>query len=1360
MAEVEFYRLNLVVEMHDRMRAALARTRGTVEKFEQNLQRTKQAAQMLDRQKIEPMMKVKDSLTASVLKADSLVKKLDLETASPVIAAQDRVSSVATRMNAALEALDKGRVDVVADMKGPLMDEIVKARSALNLLDDVRAGPVADLRGELFGQLTKAMTEARKLDQYRIDPEATLKDRATWKTKEIGYALRGLTSRAWTVTIQAKDKVSNTLRGIGGALNTSLGMVGMGAATLGPTLLLADSVGKAMDFEAQMSSIKALTGLATEEMTEIQNLAIKMGAKTKYSALEAAQGMEELLKAGLTPAQVKAGGLEAALNLATAGGLGLADAAEIMSTSLNAFKADAMTAAQASDVLAGTANASATSVEELRYGLAQVSAVASGIGMSFRDTNIALGLFANNGLKGSDGGTSLKTMLMNLQPVTKQQIDMFKKLGIVTASGANAFYTAEGKLKSLDDIAGILQGSLKGMTDQQRMATLETMFGSDAIRAANILYKEGATGVKKFSEEMSRVTALDVAKEKMNNAAGAVEQFKGALETLQISALTPMMPLIREFALSFADFMEQKGPAVVKKFEGWAKDLKAFFKQFDGLLGNEDMTWADKIVFVLDKIMESLDNWLSGPGGDKVEQIFTKLAEIAVRAWLSVLGGMGKASVNALAEGNILGALGTGAGAYILGGGAVLKGAWGAGKGVYKWSKGKLAGAAEMTETMPKTSVAKASPPPLRLSGTKEMAEADARMVKMLEDMRLNSTGRIVPTASSAAEVIGSTSVTAAGESVAATSKGATTAVKASVPAAEVVATGSKLSKFGSVASKAVPLLSKAAVPLALASEAYNVYKAEDKTKAVAEAGGGLAGAWAGGAGGAKMGAIIGTAIAPGVGTAVGGVLGGLVGGIGGYIAGKWAAGKVVDGPKVNERIVESGEKVSEQQDRIASTGRVYLDSQGRIVTSNGFVIDSQNDLMSAFTTLAQAVDFASAKLIAFSGIEITPPSEGKTIPMVPFVSSDADVKRHPSGVNALTGRAYSPFQKHAAGGILTRPHLGMVAEAGPEAIIPLSSKMRSRALGIWKEAGEVLGVIPHAEGGIYGGLFGKIKQFFTNDTTSAAADNSEIAAIALESSRRGQETAVKSIYKTYQKKLAPVAALDIVESEKVRDIAHKAKNLNKKFGKVTKVASRVAIPLALFSSAAEIAAAEDKKSVIVKELGSTLGAIGAGALAGAATGALVGGGVLSPVTALIGTAIGAGIGAFGGQAAASKLCSLFSKHAEGGILTRPHLGMVAEAGPEAIIPLSSRMRSQALNLWEQTGRQLGVMPYADGGFAGQLPAVTNNSLGTPEINLNFDLAGLVGQIIVQGKDDLDKSVDEAIAIIASRLKAIIDNLS
>lgn len=370
-----------------------------------------------------------------------------------------------------------------------------------------------------------------------------------------------------------KDGASSVLKKVVGGLSAV-------AAVAGTTALALSSVNKAMDYEAQMSTIQALTGATNDEMKRMSDLAMKMGANTKYSALEAAQGIEELLKAGLTPAAVEAGGLEAALNLATAGGLELADASEIMSTALNAYKNDAMTAAQASDILAGTANASATSVMELRYSLSMVSAVAAGVGQSFMDTNTALGLFANNGLKGSDAGTSLKTMLSNLSPKTDKAATLMKKLGIITKNGNNQFFNAKGELRSLAEVTDVLRKSLVALNPKERGDALYEMFGSDAIRGATILFNEGAEGVRKFQAEMSKVTALEVAKKKMDNAKGAMEQLSGAIETVQISALQPLLPVIKDLALYFADIAEHYGPQITATFEEMGRSIREFIDPY------------------------------------------------------------------------------------------------------------------------------------------------------------------------------------------------------------------------------------------------------------------------------------------------------------------------------------------------------------------------------------------------------------------------------------------------------------------------------------------------------------------------------------------------------------------------------------------------------------------------------------------------------------------------------------------------------------------------------------------------------------------------------------------------------------
>lgn len=560
-----------------------------------------------------------------------------------------------------------------------------------------------------FTETTKKNLGA--LSRVKASPTATIQDRITAPLRTIEGRMKAL-NKVVAVAVRVKDEASGVLGNIAKkikSLPTAI-MIGVGAAAIGTGVFAYKSLNKAVDFEAQMSSIEALTDLTGQEMLEMQALAMEMGAKTKYSALEAAKGMEELLKAGITPAIVKAGALEAALNLATAGSLDLAKAAEIMSTSLNAYKRDGLTAAQASDVLAGTANASATSVEELAYGLAQTSAVASGLGMSLKDTNIALGIFANNGLRGSDAGTSFKTFLSNLIPVTDKQIELFDKLGLTTAGVGNQFFTAEGNIKSFEEIADVMQKTFANMTAMERQFALEQIFGSDALRAGTIIALEGAAGVKKFNDEMSRVTALEVARKKMNNAAGAAEEFQGALETLQISAMLPFLPTIKRMAEGAASFTEKYSPAIIASMESAAKKVEEFFNRLSQDEKFQNLSWGEKVSYALGEISSAFRDWMNGPGGDTAKEIGRQMGELigvgleGATPALVVIGGtigkgIGQGVIAAFGEAlssNPLGAIILGAipgamvGSVVPGVGTVIGAAAGGGAGLFAWIGDKI----------------------------------------------------------------------------------------------------------------------------------------------------------------------------------------------------------------------------------------------------------------------------------------------------------------------------------------------------------------------------------------------------------------------------------------------------------------------------------------------------------------------------------------------------------------------------------------------------------------------------------------------------------------------------------------------
>ena len=414
------------------------------------------------------------------------------------------------------------------------------------------------------------------------------------------------------------------------------------------------TIATAADFEAKMSNIKAVTGASAETMAQFDKAATKAGADTAFSASEAADAIGELAKAGVSTEDILNGGLTASLNLATAGELDLKEAAEITSTALNAFRRDGMTATQAANQLAGAANASATDVHELKYGLSMVAPVASGLGLSFRDTTNALAVFAQNGLKGSDAGTSLKTMLMNLQPQTKKQTNLMKDLGIITEDGSNQFFTAEGKIKSFAEISQVLKDHLSGLTDAEKQMALKTMFGTDAVRAATIAMNEGADGANNMQAAIDKVTVAEVAAEKMNNLKGAVEILRGSFETFQKTLGTAVLPVLTTFVQWLDKLVDRINNS--QGFQKFLDTLNSLNPALNQLLNGTKMTdeQANKFESTMIKlkpaIMGVVAAFAFGP---------------AVRGLTSLTGVMGTVAMKTMALGSIASSVFSTAGGFI-----------------------------------------------------------------------------------------------------------------------------------------------------------------------------------------------------------------------------------------------------------------------------------------------------------------------------------------------------------------------------------------------------------------------------------------------------------------------------------------------------------------------------------------------------------------------------------------------------------------------------------------------------------------------------------------------------------------------
>lgn len=492
------------------------------------------------------------------------------------------------------------------ELKDQFTAQVNKARSGFKGLTETlkSTGSASDTAAAGMGKAGTAAVKAagqadrakRSFQGIRGIYEATIraKDDATAKIQKVKTELNGLKGKAYTVAINVKQNgdiggMKDKLSGMAAGAMAGLPVQAAGFAGLGYGVF--DAVKNYSDFTAQLSQIKAVTGLDAEAMDAVKEKALELGADTQFSSTEAAQGMTELLKAGVSVKDVLGDASQAALDLAAAGQLSLPEAAEIMSTAMNAFHMDDAT--HAADVLVGAANASATGVQELKYSLSAVSAVAAGVGMSFDDTNTALAVFANNGLKGSDAGTSLKTMLMNLSPQTKQATEEMQRLGLLTDEGTSKFFDQEGHLRSLSDIAGLLQEHLSGLTDEEKMNALSTMFGSDAIRGGMIMLREGAKGVKDMNAAMKDITAHETAKVAMDNLRGSLLRLKSAWENLTIKlldhgvgdGLRSFTEEVGKLTSHFSGLLDDglQVTDVIKIVGEGINDLKNKFLAFDGI---------------------------------------------------------------------------------------------------------------------------------------------------------------------------------------------------------------------------------------------------------------------------------------------------------------------------------------------------------------------------------------------------------------------------------------------------------------------------------------------------------------------------------------------------------------------------------------------------------------------------------------------------------------------------------------------------------------------------------------------------------------------------------------------------------
>lgn len=358
-------------------------------------------------------------------------------------------------------------------------------------------------------------------------------DQAAKSTESLGKsggAVDGLKGR-FSQLADESSKVGKAAQDITPALAT---IGGIGAAGL------LKAVSTAASFDKAMSGVQAATLETEDNMRLLSDAAIRAGADTAYSAEEAAGAIEELAKAGVSTADILAGGLDGALSLAAAGELDVARAAEIAASAMTQFGLSGSEIPHIADLLAAGAGKAQGSVEDMGQALNQVGLVADQTGLTIEETTGGLAAFASAGMTGSDAGTSFKSMLQRLTPQSEAAARTMEELGL-------SAYDSSGEFIGLSEYAGLLQESLKGMSSEQRNAALQTLFGADAIRAASVLYEQGAEGVEQWEQAVNEAGyASETAAALQNNLAGDLEKLGGAFDTVFLQAGTGANDVLRD----------------------------------------------------------------------------------------------------------------------------------------------------------------------------------------------------------------------------------------------------------------------------------------------------------------------------------------------------------------------------------------------------------------------------------------------------------------------------------------------------------------------------------------------------------------------------------------------------------------------------------------------------------------------------------------------------------------------------------------------------------------------------------------------------------------------------------------------
>lgn len=350
--------------------------------------------------------------------------------------------------------------------------------------------------------------------------------------------------------------------------------------------LIKESIQLGMSFEEAVANLKALYGseISQDDMTAIVEKAKELGTTTVYNSVEVANAMRSMALAGYD-AKDTINAIESALDLASASGEDFETVSSILVDGLKAFGYETTQATDFANALGLTAVITNADVADLGEAFKYVGAVAGTFNYSINDVAVALGAMASNGIKGSIAGTSLRQMLLRLSTNTGKATDEFEKIG-------GKFYDTSGKAQSLLSVLNDLRAGVKGMTDQQKALTLETIGGQRAITGLSAIVSLSEEDWSSLSKELEHTEGAvkSIAQQRLDNLAGDVKILKNNLDNARLDFFEELKPKLREVTKDMTAFIKSADfKKIIKDLASLGKSLtKAFVGTFKFVISNVD----------------------------------------------------------------------------------------------------------------------------------------------------------------------------------------------------------------------------------------------------------------------------------------------------------------------------------------------------------------------------------------------------------------------------------------------------------------------------------------------------------------------------------------------------------------------------------------------------------------------------------------------------------------------------------------------------------------------------------------------------------------------------------------------------